>query len=54
MSIKKIIEMLLTILGIMILFWFVASYFDVILHNLDSEPQYKFWNIFKILVENKM
>lgn len=53
MSIKRIIEMLLTITFIIMMFWFAASYFDVIAHNLDEEPMYQGWNIFRILTENR-
>ena len=52
MKVKKIIEMLITFLSIMFILWFVASYFDVIAHNLDEEPIYHGWNVFKLLVEN--
>lgn len=53
MSIKRIIEMLFTITFIIMMFWFTASYFDVIAHNLDEEPIYQSWNIFRILTENR-
>lgn len=49
MSILRIVEMLLVITSIMFIFWFAASYFDVIAHNLDPEPMYKSWNLFEIL-----
>ena len=53
MSTKRIIEMLLTVAFIIMMFWFAASYFDVIAHNLDEHPIYKVWNIFRILTENR-
>ena len=53
MSILRIIELLLTITFIMMFFWFMSSYFDVIAHNLDEEPIYQSWNIFRILTENR-
>ena len=53
MNIKRIVEMLLTITFIMVMFWFTASYLDVITHNLDEEPIYHSWNIFRILTENR-
>lgn len=53
MKVKKIIEMLITFLSIMFILWFVASYFDVIAHNLDEHPTYKIWNLFRILTENR-
>ena len=31
--------------------WFMVSYIDIILHNLDDEPIYKAWNLFTILIE---
>ena len=52
MNTKKIIEMLLTVAFIIMMFWFAASYFDVIAHNLDEESTYHSWNVFKLLVEN--
>ena len=52
MNTKRIIGMLLTITFIIMMFWFAASYFDVIAHNLDEEPIYHGWNFFKLLVEN--
>lgn len=52
MNIKRIVEMLLTVTFIIAMFWFVASYLDVITHNLDEEPIYHGWNFFKLLVEN--
>ena len=53
MSTKRIIEMLFTVAFIMAMFWFIASYLDVITHNLDEEPIYHSWNIFRILTENR-
>ena len=53
MKIKRIIEMLLTVTFIIAMFWFIASYLDVITHNLDEEPVYHSWNIFRILTENR-
>ena len=52
MNTKRIIEMLFTVAFIMAMFWFIASYLDVITHNLDEEPIYHGWNVFKLLVEN--
>ena len=54
MSVKKILGMLFTILMIMAIMWFVLSYLDVVLHNLDENPQYQGWNIFKIMVERHL
>lgn len=53
MRVKRIIEMLITVLGIVFVFWFAASYIDVIAHNLDEHPTYKIWNLFRILTENR-
>ena len=52
MNTKRIIEMLFTVAFIMAMFWFIASYLDVIAHNLDEDPIYHGWNFFKLLVEN--
>ena len=54
MSVKKILGMLFTILMIMVIMWFVLSYLDVVLNNLDEHPQYQDWNIFKIMVERHL
>ena len=54
MNVKKILSMLFTILMIMIIMWFVLSYLDVVFHNLDEHPQYRDWNIFKIMVERHL
>ena len=32
----------------------ILSYFDVILHNLDEDPIYKFWNFFQLLVKSPL
>ena len=53
MNTKKIIEMLFTVAFIIAMFWFIASYLDVITHNLDEHPTYKIWNLFRILTENR-
>ena len=52
MKIKRIIGMLLTVTVIIAMFWFIASYIDVVTHNLDEDPIYHGWNFFKLLVEN--
>ena len=54
MSVKKILDMLFTILTIMAIMWFVLSYLDVVLNNLDKHPQYQGWNIFKIMVDRHL
>ena len=54
MSVKKILGMLFTIFMIMVIMWFVLSYLDVVLNNLDEHPQYQGWNIFKIMVERHL
>ena len=54
MSVKKILGMLFTILMIMAIMWFILSYLDVVLHNLDEHPQHQGWNIFKIMVERHL
>ena len=54
MNTKRIIEMLLTVTFIIVMFWFIASYLNVITYNLDEEPIYKFWNFFQLLVENPL
>lgn len=50
----KILNKVFCIICILFLLWIILSYFDVILHNLDEEPIYKFWNFFQLLVENPL
>ena len=50
----KILNKIFCIISILFLLWVILSYFDVILHNLDEEPIYKFWNFFQLLVENPL
>lgn len=45
---RRIINLLLWIIIIILLGWFFLSYVDVITHNLDKVPQYANWNIFEI------
>lgn len=48
---KKIVKAIvdsLCIGSLMFLLWIGMSWMDVILHNLDSEPTYQFWNFFVI------
>ena len=52
MSVKRILGMLWVVFSIILIFWFAASYFEVIFNNLGENPQYSFWNLFQILVEN--
>ena len=33
--------------------WFMVSYIDIILHNLDNPPVYKDWNLIIRLMEMK-
>ena len=50
----KILNKIFCIISILFLLWVILSYFDVILHNLDKDPIYKFWNFFQLLVENPL
>lgn len=50
----KILNKIFCIISILFLLWVILSYFDVILHNLDEDPIYKFWNFFQLLVENPL
>lgn len=33
--------------------WLLFSWIDVVLHNLDPEPVYQWWNLFMILMGGK-
>ena len=41
---------LFTIIMVLFIVWFVASYMDIVMHNLDDEPMYKAWNLFELLI----
>lgn len=47
----KTLSRLFTITIVLFIVWFVASYMDIVMHNLDDEPIYKAWNLFTILIE---
>lgn len=46
----KTLNKLFTIIMVLFIVWFVASYMDIVMHNLDDEPIYKVWNLFTILI----
>lgn len=51
---KKVLNNILTIISIILILWFAASYIEVIIKNTGENPQYCFWNIFKLLVNSKL
>lgn len=46
----KTLSRLFTIAMVLFIVWFVASYMDIVMHNLDDEPMYKAWNLFELLI----
>ncbi len=46
----KTLSRLFTIIMVLFIMWFVASYMDIVMHNLDDEPMYKAWNLFELLI----
>lgn len=48
-AIKQIIKSLIYILCLVIGIWFVASYFNVITHNLTDPSKIWSWNIFNVI-----
>lgn len=46
---KKIILNTITVINCLFFAWFILSYFNVIAHNLEPNPQYWSWNLFEIL-----
>ena len=46
----KTLSRLFTIVMVLFIVWFVASYMDIVMHNLDDEPIYKAWNLFELLI----
>lgn len=45
---KRVLSGIFYTIIIILIAWFVLSYFDVVVHNLDS-PTYKSWNLFQLL-----
>lgn len=39
---------IIVILNAILLIWIIASFIDVNLHNLNPEPSYSFWNLFRV------
>jgi hypothetical protein len=48
---SRIIGNIVMIIMIMFAAWFIVSYIDIVLHNLDNPPIYKSWNLIIKLVE---
>jgi hypothetical protein len=46
----KIFRYIVSFLMILMVVWFVMSFVDVIIHNLNPDPVYKAWNLFSIMV----
>lgn len=46
-----IIYYLFILIGISIFGWLLASWFDVITHNLELSPVYQSWNFFEIFFQ---
>lgn len=47
METKKFLGNFLSVIGILVILWFIFSYFNVIF----ARPDFANWNIFKILLE---
>lgn len=47
----KIIDVIITIIGIIFFSWILMSWVQVIFHNLTPGFEYPFWNFFKILIK---
>jgi hypothetical protein len=41
----------ITAVSVLGLLWFLFSWIDVILHNLDPNPVYQCWNLFVLLLK---
>jgi hypothetical protein len=52
-KVVKVIEYILYGTSISFLLWVFLSWIDVVLHNLDPEPVYQWWNLFMILMGGK-
>ena len=49
-KVVKVIEYILCGISISFLLWLLLSWIDVVLHNLNPEPVYQWWNLFMILM----
>lgn len=49
-KIWNIFTTILAVLGLIALAWFVISYAEICIKNLDNPPQYWDWNLFKLLI----
>lgn len=52
-KVVKVIEYILCGISISFLLWLLLSWIDVVLHNLNSEPVYQWWNLFMIFERSK-
>lgn len=44
--IKTGIKIIITAAGAAVMIWLLASYIDVVSHNLEAHPIYQAWNVF--------
>jgi len=49
MKILKSSYYVVSFLMIMMIMWFLMSFADVVIHNLNPIPVYKGWNLFTLL-----
>lgn len=56
LTMKKILVDVLTVLALLafliiccFILWVIISVVDTVLHNLDKDPVYLSWNLFKVL-----
>ena len=52
-KVVKVIEYILCGISISFLLWLLLSWIDVVLHNLNPEPVYQWWNLFMIFERSK-
>lgn len=49
MKVLKVSYYMVSFLMIMMIMWFLMSFADVVIHNLNPAPVYKAWNLFTLL-----
>lgn len=49
MKVLKVSYYMVSFLMIMMIMWFLMSFADVVMNNLNPAPVYKSWNLFKLM-----
>ena len=46
----KIFQKIMTVICVLVIVWFAASYLQIIANNLSEDAEYPSWNLFRILI----